>query len=321
MSTQTAKTNTATTPEAETDWKPKVDWDLVQCAKRTGQASEAYREMIEKASNAIEKSVYMAQGIAEIKAMLLQPKMLGMLRSLSCNPLGFLCDKPSKKDQTPYSDFELVNAATEAALRGLRFTGNEFNIISGRCYAAQSGLMRLVKDFPGLTDLVLMPGLPRDDAGQRVVTFGAAWKLHGKEMKLSNPKGEPFISIPVITNDYMTADALIGKATRKALARIYGMISGVEISDGEADQSITPVPIPQPGKHSVKKPTPVAEVTPPAELLDPVDAMAIRIRKATTQAQLAEGRKLIEAGTWGLDDLDFLKDEWDKRAEQLKGKK
>jgi hypothetical protein len=250
------------TTVVEESWQPTVNWELVRVTKRIGEASQGYRGLMETANNAAEKSVYLAQGIRELKQMLRSGPVLELLKSLMNNPLGFMCDKPTKKDPGVYADEDIINAVTEALMRGLRFTGNEFNIIANRCYPAQAGLMRLVKEFPGLSDLELMPGIPRDDAGIKVVRFGARWKLHGREMQLKDPTGQPGVVIPVISNDYTSADALIGKATRKALARIYTMIAGVEMSEGEVEQAPTqPEPAPGPGKQSLKKPTPPATAT------------------------------------------------------------
>lgn len=310
--TKAAPANGAITKELDAEWKPTVDWNLVKVAKRVGMAQEGYRGLMEKAANAAEKSVYLAQGIGEIKEMLRQQEVLRLIKSLMNSPLGFMCDKPNKKDPGVYADEDIISAVTEALMRGLRFTGNEFNIIAARCYPAQAGLMRLVKEFPGLTDLELMPGAPRDSEGQRVVRFAARWKLNGKEMCLRDPNGQPGVVIPVIANDFSSADQLIGKATRKALHRIYTMISGSEIPEGEVEE--TPAPKqepPGPGKQSLKPAQqPAAKESKPSEEARMLTEFEVQdlfndLHQATNPLELRAAIEAITRSREQIGDTDF----------------
>jgi len=57
---------------------------------------------------------------------------------------------------------------------------------------------------------------------------------------------------------------------------------------------------------------------PTVEADNPVDALVLRIRKATTENQLIEATNAANAGGFGDDDRDFMLSEIDKRSNQLK---
>ena len=64
----------------------------------------------------------------------------------------------------------------ETVLRGVRIVGNEFNIISGRPYITKEGFSRLVREWPGLTELRLMPGVPATQANRALIAYRAVKK-------------------------------------------------------------------------------------------------------------------------------------------------
>lgn len=157
-----------------------------------------------------ERMAAMGQGLTQIKAALepLMPKIL----PLAGSHLGFITDKQ-------YPPEVLMEAIAEAALRGYRPIGNEFNVIAGHFYAAKNGLSRMVKQYPGLTDLKMRFGVPKKFEGQDMVVhcFGE-WKLKGVHDSLDTE-----IAVSTFGGN---RDAAIGKATRKLLSQIYDRISG-----------------------------------------------------------------------------------------------
>jgi hypothetical protein len=151
----------------------------------------------------------------------LMPKIM----PLAGSPLGFLTDKDTKGG---YKAPEIVDAIAEAMLRGLRATGNEFNIIKGKCYAAKNGLARLVKQHPGLTDLKMTFGVPKNlDKGNMIVRCHGEWKIEGAPDSLDTE-----IAVSVFEGN---RDAAIGKATRKLLKQIYDRISGGTFTTPEGE--------------------------------------------------------------------------------------
>jgi hypothetical protein len=127
----------------------------------------------------------------------------------------------------------------EAMIRGFQPIGNEMNIIAGRAYFTKEGFDRKVAQFPGLTDLEMFPSVPVQKDGGALVGYHASWKLNGKVDSLIcdvvKVNEQPVDRrIPVRVNDGMGADAILGKATRKFLARIYKRISGATVPEGDA---------------------------------------------------------------------------------------
>jgi hypothetical protein len=148
---------------------------------------------------------------------------------LQGSSLGFRTDKDS---QGGYPEAVVIECATEALLRGLRLTGNEWNIIGGRCYVAQAGCARLVSTYPGLTDLEHAPGVPVMGNGGAIVEYTMRWKLDGVAMGMTR-------RIPVRVNGGMGMDAVLGKAKRKMLAAVYERLTGSVLSEGEPEESLT----------------------------------------------------------------------------------
>ncbi len=220
------------------------------------------------------QAIRMAQGIAALRQALTDPFVQQALMPLQGTALGFLTDQDSKGG---YGLAVVRDCAIEAMLRGFNVVGNEFNIIAGRFYGTRAGFERLVAEFPGMRNLVLQPGVPviNNDRGG-LVPFTASWTLQGVDMRIDcqqTPQGD--YRIPVKVNSGMGADAVIGKATRKMLYRIYQRLNGSSygLSDGEVgdqepilttgEPAPSPVPEGTPEGKRVKigkgKPAPAAE--------------------------------------------------------------
>lgn len=180
---------------------------LVQLQDRYGPAALAPLK-------GVQRSLALADGIELVRQAMtaLAPR----LRSLAGRQLGFKCDKE-------YPENVIVECATEAILRGVNLTGNEFNILAGRCYVTKEGYQRLVRELDGLTDLILLPGVPKMADGGAVVPMTATWKLNGVPAKREQ-------AIPVRLNNGMGVDGAIGKATRKMLAQVHAQVTGSEQS-------------------------------------------------------------------------------------------
>lgn len=170
----------------------------------------------------------MAAGMRELRTLITDDAMKDVMQ-LQNTSLGFRTDKA----QGGYPVDIVKDCVIEASLRGLRPVGNEFNIISGRMYVTKEGFARLVREFPGLSDLKLTPSVPKTRDGGALVEFKATWNLHGLPDSLVR-------EFPVRVNTGMGADAIIGKATRKMLAAIYGQLTGSEhaLPEGEVDDAL-----------------------------------------------------------------------------------
>lgn len=160
-----------------------------------------------------------AEGLAAMREAI-QPHVPKLL-TLAGSPLGFRCDKE-------YGREVLTEVMVEALIRGVRPIGNEFNVIGGRCYVTKEGYTRLVRELPGLTDLVLIPGVPAVRDGGAVVRYRAQWKLDGALRQLDR-------EIAVRLHPGQGADAAVGKATRKMLAAVHATVTGSVWSECQID--------------------------------------------------------------------------------------
>jgi hypothetical protein len=142
--------------------------------------------------------------------------------------LFFKTDKDGGNKGT-YSAEVIRDVLVEATLRGLKPTGNKFNIIASRLYITKEGYVDLVGDYPGLSDLKEDYSVPKKSSDKgAVVLCTATWKLDGIDDSLS-------AEIPVRMDQYTSIDAVLGKAKRKLLARVYDRITGSMLSAPEGD--------------------------------------------------------------------------------------
>jgi hypothetical protein len=121
----------------------------------------------------------------------------------------------------------------------------------------------LLKEFPGLTDLEINPVIKGVDyvKGSAIVDFKARWKLNGAPQELN---GE----VPVVCKggaDYVTPDAILGKADRKIKARIHQRLTGSAstLPEGEVEDGLMAAPAVKgllPGRQSFgRKATPAGK--------------------------------------------------------------
>lgn len=179
-----------------------------------------------------QKTFAMAAGIRRLKDLITDDMMKDIM-PLQGSSLGFRTDKD--KDGG-YSMPVVKECLIEAVLRGLQPVGNQFNIVSGRCYTTKEGFTHLMKTLPGLTDLKLTFGVPKMQQGGATVDAAATWKYNGAADSLTR-------ELAIRVNAGMGADAVLGKAERKIRAAVYAQITGTVLSDGDAEQepiNVTP---------------------------------------------------------------------------------
>jgi hypothetical protein len=186
------------------------------------------------AKKQVAQALIMAKGVNRLREIITDEFMHDVM-ALQGTSLGFRTDK----DRNGGYDIATVkDVFIEATIRGFRMVGNEVNIIAGRFYGTKEGYSRLVSNYPGLTDLQLMPGVPKTQQGGAIVPFRSTWKLNGEQRELSR-------DIPCKGDKYSGADQYIGKATRKMLASIYSVLQGTGIDaapDGSVDDIGTTKP-------------------------------------------------------------------------------
>jgi len=203
----------------------------------------------------------MSSAMQQLRDMI-TPDMMKPIMALQGSSLGFRTDKD--KDGG-YPEHVVKEVLIEATLKGFRMVSNETNVIAGRFYAARDGFERIFRDLSKqgrLTDLRLTPGVPKTVGDGAIVEYAASWSF--KNSKGDFIKDELKLTIPVKVNNGQGADAILGKAKRKALAAIYSRITGTEITDGDVDD---------PRTIDITPKAPAGNTPPPAAAL-PSDLLA-----------------------------------------------
>lgn len=257
----------------------------------------------------IKQAVRMAQGLRALRAALTDDFVREVLMPLQSSKLGFLTDKDRDDNGGPGPGYPISvvrDCVTVAMIHGFNVVGNEFNIIAAGFYGTQAGFDRKVREFPGLSHFVEQPGVPvmHQEKGA-LVPYVASWRINGKPDNIAcvyTKDGDSVFDnrIPVTVNKRMGVDAIIGKARRKLLFRIYQRLNGgaYGIGDGEigdADAFVTtgePAPttpaapsvspsgapdgrrVKMGGSASKPPPAPAAEVAPATST--PVDVVALQ---------------------------------------------
>jgi hypothetical protein len=198
---------------------------LVKWDRKTVEVLDKAAEMGLSAASIqskFEKAFTIAEAVSQLRAQL-SPEMVKPIMSLQNTSLGFRTDKPAG-----YDDITVRDCVIEATLRGLNPCGNEWNIIAGRCYITKEGFQNLLRQVPGLS-YAIIPGIPHIKENGAIIEMEIRYKYNGKESTEKLP-------VCVKVNTGMGADAIIGKATRKARAWLYSAITGQEIGDGDVQE-------------------------------------------------------------------------------------
>jgi hypothetical protein len=191
----------------------------------------------------MERTITLAESMALMR-LHFRGDILERVKGLQNTALGFLTDRP---DQTKaYPDDVVRDAVIEAMLRGAQPIGNEFNIISGRCYLTRQYFERQVRQFPGLTKLRVTFGVPQtaQNQGGALVPCTATWELNGQPERIDCTESDGLDKrIAVRVNAGMGVDAILGKATRKLYARIFQRVTGSDWVDVDAEPAVEVEPV------------------------------------------------------------------------------
>jgi acetylornithine deacetylase/succinyl-diaminopimelate desuccinylase-like protein len=177
-------------------------------------------------TSGFEKAIVTAQAFDSLRSAL-DDKTMASIMKLQGSSLGFRTDKDGDKG---YPVAVVRDCLIEAVLRGVQPVGNHFNIIAGRCYITKEGFAYLLKKLPGFSDFRTMYGIPKSLTGGAIVACEASWKFNGIPDRLE-------CEIPIKVNAGMGSDAILGKAARKLMARVYAQVTGSEMTDGDASEA------------------------------------------------------------------------------------
>jgi hypothetical protein len=246
---------------------------MTDLIKRYAGAAEALAKIaennsltaLEKIPNHIMRAIHQASAVQQFQELLTDDLMRSVVMPLQNNALGFRTDKASDG----YPVHVVREAVVEALMRGFHISGNEFNIIAGRFYAAQAGFVRLCNEHA--QGIRYAAEIKSQSATGALVLWRMDWSVDGKADFFER-------SFSIRINSGMGPDAILGKAKRKAFAYLWEILSGIAVDEGDGGDVVetgytenSKPSAPPVGKHSVRKPVatpePAKGVTPqePAE--------------------------------------------------------
>lgn len=171
-----------------------------------------------------EKAFVMSSAIMILKERL-TPEFMKPIMFLQGSNLGFKTDKD--KGGSGYGIEEVKACLIDAVLLGLQPTGNEFNIIAGNMYPTRQGFGSLLEKINGLSyGIVYSSPIFSADKTSANCKCTIKWELNGQKL-------EQEIEFPIKSNAYATADAILGKAERKARRWLFNKVKGTDIPDGD----------------------------------------------------------------------------------------
>lgn len=185
------------------------------------------------AFDALEQSILLAEAVDQLRKALSDDYMETVVLRLMNSPLGFRCDRPNKRQTEPYTREEVREALIQALFYGARLIGNEFNIMSERCYLTREFFERKVREHPDLANLTMGFETSQEAATSVRIKWVAEFTLKGEPRKLEQ-------AFTVRRNEGQTVEACVGKGRRKMLAHIWMNITGsrTEIPEGEMDEPV-----------------------------------------------------------------------------------
>lgn len=170
-----------------------------------------------------QKAFQVAEATRVLKEVLNEEYMKPIML-LQGSRLGFKTDKDTSGG---YHATIVKQCLIEAVLTGVQPSMNQFNIIAGNMYVTKEGFGYLLSKLQGLS-YEIVPLIPKVEGQQAIIVMKISWSINGGKTEVRENE------FAIKVNNFMGADAIIGKATRKARAWLYNTITGVEVSDGDS---------------------------------------------------------------------------------------
>ena len=189
-------------------------------------SQELNNQVLAVLSNKVEgfqKAFVMASAIQVLKDRL-TPEFMKPIMALQGSNLGFKTDKDKNQG---YPEIEVKACLIDAVLLGLQPTGNEFNIIAGNMYPTRQGFGSLLKKISGLKySIAYSNPIFTQDKSSATCTTTIKWELNGEQQQQD-------VEFAIKSNAYASADAIIGKAERKARRWLFNTVEGTDVPDGD----------------------------------------------------------------------------------------
>ena len=174
--------------------------------------------------NSFYRAFALAKGVEQMRATL-TPEAMQPIMSLQSTNLGFRTDLDNKGG---YKMEVVRECFIEATLHGLTPVGNMWNIIAAKFYPTKEGFTYLLNNMPGLAYQIDL-SVPVMRNGGAIVTADIRWSYNDSQTQRQTRE------IPVRVNAGMGADAILGKADRKAKKWLFEHITKKPMPDGSVD--------------------------------------------------------------------------------------
>lgn len=202
--------------------------DKFEVALRTAQAIDIV--------NNVGAAFSAAQIIMLMRDALTDEVMVAIFMPLMNSKVGFRTDRdgrPNKRGEVqPLYTINVVrDAIIDAALIGLRPTGNQFNIISGTMYPTKEGYTSLLKKL-GAKYVIDIQQNQSKDPGFAEFPCKISYCYNGEKNSLT-------INATVRRDQYASYDQLRGKAERRAKKALYEYLTGTDYGDADEMSSRT----------------------------------------------------------------------------------
>lgn len=199
----------------------KVSDELVSALDRAA----ANGLLAQQQTSQFKRTFMVAEAVNELRAIL-TPKVMEFFMKLQNTSIGFKTDRP--KDGYPLD--VVRDCVIDATMNGVYCVGNEMNIISGQCYITKNGFGHKLREIPDFS-WIETPGIPKfmGDKGA-LIEYHLEWWHKSKHF-------EKTLNLAIRVNAGMGADAIIGKASRKARAWLYSAVTGMDVGDGDAEDA------------------------------------------------------------------------------------
>lgn len=285
-------------------------------------ARESRRQLRELKDEPMVRGLLIAKAIQRIR-VLLTDEMMSDVMELLGTPLGIQVIPPGHK----YERDVVRDVLIEGLLKGYRPVGGEIAVFSGgKMYPCAPGNLRLVQEWPGLTDLRVELGVPKTGEHGALVPVTATWRLNGVPDKIDCRDVDGFDRrIAVKVNSGMGVDAILGKAKAKLWGRIMAILTGAPVTTAEeardgdvVDSTCTPLA----EAEAETETEPVAEQATEMQqepTLSPLDEAAAEFDRLEQIGDIARAcRKLVASYPDYQDQIDAMAE---VRCEQIREKR
>lgn len=176
--------------------------------------------------------------------------------------IGFRTDRDPKKRNkdgsypTPYDRNTVRDCLIDGMCMGLMPTGNQLNIIAGRCYPTKEGYTALLKKIGCKYIISVGQDQQRPEAAFAEIPCKINYEWNGDK------GGYTFIAT-VKKDSYSSMDQLRGKAERRAKKSLYEFLTGCDFGDADEESSTPMIAANNAGTISIPKETATAPQSAP----------------------------------------------------------